>query len=208
MNRPKIKICGITQKKQGIEIAEMGIDALGFILYQKSPRYIAPETIRDIIKDLPPLTKTVGVFVNESIDDLGRIARSASLDMVQLSGDESPDYCSQISALGLPWIKAFRIKDQSSIKQIQYYATDTILLDAWSSDEYGGTGKVFDWSLLRNSSALPRIILAGGLTAENATEAVRQVAPYGLDLSSGVEISPGVKSIEKVRLLLDAFNRA
>lgn len=205
MNRPKIKICGITQKKQGIEIAEMGIDALGFILYQKSPRYIAPETIRDIIKDLPPLTKTVGVFVNESIDDLRRIARSASLDMVQLSGDESPDYCSQISALGLPWIKAFRIKDQSSIDQIPLYPTDTILLDAWSSDEYGGTGKVFDWSLLRNSSALPRIILAGGLTAENATEAVRQVAPYGLDLSSGVEISPGVKSMEKVRLLLDAL---
>lgn len=205
MNHTKVKICGLTQVEQAIQISEMGVDALGFILYPPSPRYIEPAAIKKIIDKIPPLVKTVGVFVNESVESLKSMMDHAGLDLAQLSGDESPSYCQSLSDLGIRWIKAIRVKDQSSIDLIKTYPTKDFLVDAWSKTEYGGTGETFDWGLIKQLSGDYRLTLAGGLNERNVQEAIDQVQPYAVDVSSGVEIKPGVKSISKVRTLLNSL---
>lgn len=199
---PKVKICGITTKEQGIKIAEFGADALGFILYPKSPRYITPKEVFDIVQYLPPFTKTVGVFVNESIDDLTSIMKESRLDVAQLSGDESSEYCFELTKKGVNWLKCIRVKDKADLQAINAYHSNYILLDAWSKEEYGGTGKSFDWSLIQPERNEFKTILAGGISVDNVQEAIKAVRPYGIDVSSGVEERPGVKSLEKVKALL------
>ena len=203
MNRPKIKICGITSKLQAVEIASLDVNALGFILYKKSPRYISPTQLKEIIASVPAFTKTVGVFVDEPLEDVVGICQLTTLDMVQLSGAETPEYCTELSRKGISWIKASRIKDAIDVEEISLYQSNCILLDAWSDDEFGGTGKKFDWELVTKLKDKFKIVLAGGINSANVQKAIRPVEPYAIDISSGVEYSPGNKSIFKIRQLLD-----
>ncbi len=208
MKRTRIKICGLTSKEQAVEISLMDVDALGFILYPPSPRYIESEKLTDIIKHLPPFTKSVGIFVNESQENVVSIVRKTGIDLVQLSGDESPEYCNALSDQGIQWIKGLRVKDSTDLENLKHYSSDYFLLDAWSDKEFGGTGKTFDWNLIHKQDKEKKLVLAGGINEKNVQEAIRKVKPYALDVSSGVEISPGNKSIEKVKNLLKQVSLA
>ena len=195
----KVKICGMTQLKDALFAVEQGVDAVGFIFYKKSPRAVTMKTVREIITKLPPLVDTVGVFVNESAERLNKIADYCGLDLVQLHGEESPAFCRKIRRRV---IKAFRVKDLQSIKQLEKFPVSGFLLDTFSDDLHGGTGKTFDWNLALPAKKMGPVILAGGLTPRNILQAVRQVRPYGVDVCSGVEKSPGIKDLEKVRSFL------
>ena len=195
----KVKICGMTQLKDALFAVEQGVDAVGFIFYKKSPRAVTMKTVREIITKLPPLVDTVGVFVNESAERLNKIADYCGLDLVQLHGEESPAFCRKIHRRV---IKAFRVKDLQSIKQLEKFPVSGFLLDTFSDDLHGGTGKTFDWNLALPAKKMGPVILAGGLTPRNILQAVRQVCPYGVDVCSGVEKSPGIKDLEKVRAFL------
>ena len=195
----KVKICGMTQLKDALFAVEQGVDAVGFIFYKKSPRAVTMKTVREIITKLPPLVDTVGVFVNESAERLNKIADYCGLDLVQLHGEESPAFCRKIHRRV---IKAFRVKDLQSIKQLEKFSVSGFLLDTFSDDLHGGTGKTFDWNLALPAKKMGPVILAGGLTPRNILQAVRQVRPYGVDVCSGVEKSPGIKDLEKVRAFL------
>jgi len=195
----KVKICGMTQLKDALFAVEQGVDAVGFIFYKKSPRAVTMKTVREIITKLPPLVDTVGVFVNESAERLNKIADYCGLDLVQLHGEESPAFCRKIHRRV---IKAFRVKDLQSIKQLEKFPVSGFLLDTFSDDLHGGTGKTFDWNLALPVKKMGPVILAGGLTPRNILQAVRQVRPYGVDVCSGVEKSPGIKDLEKVRAFL------
>lgn len=202
MNRIRVKICGITNKKQALAISALNVDALGFILYPLSPRYISPENVRSIVHVLPPFTKTVGVFVNEPAANLKAVMLQSGLDLAQLSGDESPDYCRQLTNNGVAWIRSFRIRSPADLEQISLFSNDYILLDTWSDKVFGGTGKAFDWNFIQQLPDRFKIILAGGINIDNAEKAIKDIQPYGLDISSGVEEAPGIKSVEMVKTLL------
>lgn len=189
----------MTQLKDALFAVEQGVDAVGFIFYKKSPRAVTMKTVREIITKLPPLVDTVGVFVNESAERLNKIADYCGLDLVQLHGEESPAFCRKIHRRV---IKAFRVKDLQSIKQLEKFPVSGFLLDTFSDDLHGGTGKTFDWNLALPVKKMGPVILAGGLTPRNILQAVRQVRPYGVDVCSGVEKSPGIKDLEKVRAFL------
>ena len=195
----KVKICGMTQLKDAAFAVKQGADAVGFIFYNKSPRSVTMKTARDIILKLPPLVDTVGVFVNESVDRINKVANYCGLDLVQLHGEESPVFCRKIQRRV---IKAFRVKDLQSIKQLEKYSVSGYLLDTFSDNLHGGTGKIFDWNLALPAKKMGPVILAGGLTARNILQAIRQARPYGVDVCSGVEKLPGVKDPEKVRAFL------
>ncbi|MBC8287194.1 MAG: phosphoribosylanthranilate isomerase [Nitrospinae bacterium] len=195
----KVKICGMTQLKDAVFAAEQGADAVGFIFYKKSPRSVTMKTVREIILKLPPFVDTVGIFVDESVDRVNKIADYCGLDMVQLHGDESPAFCRKIHRRV---IKAFRVKDLQSIKQLEKYSVSGFLLDTYSDNLHGGTGKTFDWNLALPAKKIGPVILAGGLTPRNIRQAVSQARPYGVDVCSGVEKFPGVKDPEKVRAFL------
>lgn len=195
----KVKICGMTQLKDAVFAAEQGADAIGFIFYKKSPRSVTMKTVREIILKLPPLIDTVGVFVDESVDRVNKIADYCGLDLVQLHGDESPAFCRKIHRRV---IKAFRVKDLQSIKELEKYSVSGFLLDTFTDNLHGGTGKTFDWNLALPAKKIGPVILAGGLTPRNIRQAISQARPYGVDVCSGVEKSPGIKDPEKVRAFL------
>ena len=196
----KAKICGMTQIKDAVFAVEQGADAVGFIFYNKSPRSVTMKIAKEIIAQLPPFVDTVGVFVNESADRVNKIAEYCGLDLVQLHGEESPAFCRKIRRRV---IKAFRVKDLQSIKLLQDYAVSGFLLDTFSDELQGGTGKVFDWNLALPAKKIGPVIMAGGLTPRNIKQAIRQVRPYGVDVCSGVEKEPGIKDPEKVRAFLE-----
>lgn len=175
---------------------EAGADALGFVFFRESPRHIFPEQASSIIKRLPPFIQTVGLFVNEEPATVSATADLCGLDLVQLHGEEPPECC---RAVNRRVIKAFRVKDLTSLDTIRNYNVAACLLDAWSPSAHGGTGKTFNWEIAAAAVAAERIILAGGLTPENVVEAVRKVKPYAVDVSSGVESGPGKKNPELVR---------
>lgn len=192
----RIKICGITNLHDALAAVAAGADALGFIFHPESPRNISREQATAIIRDLPPLIQTVGLFVNKEADFVNTTTESCGLDIVQLHGEETPDFC---AAINRRVIKAFRVKDQSTIRELSSYNVSGYLLDAWSPAAHGGTGETFNWEIAAVASAdNRRIILAGGLTPENVTAAVRNVKPYAVDVSSGVEALPGRKDTEKI----------
>ena len=155
--------------------------------------------VREIISKLPPRVDTVGVFVNETAERVNKIADYCGLDLVQLHGEESPAFCRKIHRRV---IKACRVKDLKSIKQLEKYPASGFLLDTFSENLHGGTGKTFDWNLALPAKKIGPVILAGGLTPRNIRQAISQVRPYGVDVSSGVEKSPGIKDLEKVRAFL------
>jgi phosphoribosylanthranilate isomerase len=198
----RVKICGITNLADAQASAEAGADALGFVFYEKSPRFISMKTAAEISRALPSFIIRVGVFVNPTKELVLKAIAECGLSLLQFHGDEPPEFCAQF---GLMNIKAFRIRNAESLKELSKYKTDAWLLDAYSSDNLGGTGGVFNWDLAVEAQKLKRpIFLAGGLTPQNVAEAVRKVRPFGVDVSSGVESSPGKKDHTKVRAFIDA----
>lgn len=190
----RVKICGITNMEDALQAAACGADALGFVFFDKSPRCVTPEQVREIVPQLPSFVTTVGLFVNEAPQTIRETAAFCGLDRVQLHGDESPEDC---LLPPLRVIKALRVRDAKSLARVDDYPGD-LLLDAWSDRVYGGSGHSFDWQLARDLSAQRSIILAGGLNPDNVAEAVAALNPYAVDVSSGVELSPGKKDHDKV----------
>jgi phosphoribosylanthranilate isomerase len=199
----RVKVCGITNASDAHAAVDAGADAIGFILYPRSPRYIEPGAAREIIAGLPPFVTAVGVFVDEDEATVKDAIALARFHAVQLHGSESPEYCERISAHA--WvIKAARIKSAADLKALAAYRVTAFLLDAYVPGMPGGTGQVCDWSLAAGAGHLGPIILAGGLAPENVAEAVRCVRPYAVDVSSGVEAGPGRKDHEKLWAFIEA----
>ncbi|MDO8446400.1 MAG: phosphoribosylanthranilate isomerase [Deltaproteobacteria bacterium] len=198
----KVKICGITNLEDALTSAEYGADALGFIFYEKSSRYITPEDAGSIIKELPPFVTTVGVFVNETVERMNEIKRISGVEAFQLHGDETPEMC---GALDVKVIKGFRVSDQWSVAGDQFpkYKVSAYLLDTHREGVPGGTGETFSWDVAIEARKYGRIILAGGLTPENVSDAVKKVRPYAVDVASGVEERPGKKDLRKVREFIE-----
>lgn len=205
----RVKICGITQPQQSIAIASLGATALGFICVPNSPRYVTTSQIRAAVAELPVNIDTIGVFANASIAEISQIVVDSGLTGVQLHGDELPDFCSQLrQALpNIEIIKALRIRSLEDLDTAIDYTkyVDTLLLDAYHPQQLGGTGKTLDWTMLEQFSPSCPWFLAGGLTADNIVEALSQVNPNGVDLSSGVERAPGDKDLDKVALLFQSL---
>jgi phosphoribosylanthranilate isomerase len=196
----RVKICGITNPVDARVAVEAGADALGFNFYDRSPRFIPTTIAAEISRALPPFTLRVGVFVNPSEELVLRAIGECNLSLLQFHGDEPPDFCLQF---GLMSMKAFRMRDAGSLKELPKYHTDAWLLDAYSPDTLGGTGEKFNWDLAVEAQKLGKpIFLAGGLTPENVAEAIQQVRPFGVDVSSGVESGPGKKDHTKVRAFI------
>ncbi len=195
MANPRVKICGITNVEDALQAVAAGADALGFVFYDKSPRFVAPHEVLKITAELPPFVTTVGLFVNEPIPRIRRTMAAARLDVVQLHGDEQPDDC-LIEPLRV--IKALRVRDAASLEGADRYQVSALLLDAWHDECYGGSGLSFDWQLAERLTGKQPLILAGGLTLENIIDAVRRLKPYAVDVSSGVEERPGKKDHQKV----------
>jgi phosphoribosylanthranilate isomerase len=199
----KIKICGITNLDDALLAAELGADALGFIFYPKSPRKVAPEAAREIIAQLPPLVVSVGVFVDEAAAVVRDLADRVGLDWIQAHGQESPEYCRN---LGRRVIKGFRIKDESSLHELEAFrgAAQAFLLETYKKGRVGGTGEIFDWRLAREAKKFGRIILAGGLTPKNVAQAIATAQPQAVDTASGTEAVPGKKDPAKLRAFFKA----
>jgi phosphoribosylanthranilate isomerase len=198
-----VKICGMTNKEDAIAAAEAGADAIGFVLVPTSPRAVTRREVEEILRFIPPTVLTVGVVANEDPDFLKGLVRVCSLGALQLHGQEPPEQVLQLKAelSGVEIIKAVRVRDANSLKEIpQYKGVDALLLDTYDPHRLGGTGQPFDWSLAARAKefGIP-LIVAGGLTAGNVREVVRQVEPHGVDVSSGVEVSPGKKDFSLIR---------
>ena len=202
--RIKVKICGTTSLKDAFLAVESGADAIGFIFYKMSPRNISQKEAKEIILQLPPFIETVGVFVNETSDKINRIAEQCKLNSIQLHGEESPALCRRVKR---KVIKAFRVKNADSLKNIASYDVSGFLLDSYIDGSKGGTGQVFDWNLALRVKKQGPVILAGGLNPYNVFTAIHRVKPYGVDVCSGVEKSPGIKDHEKIREFIKSVRR-
>ncbi len=205
MTLTRIKICGITNREDALCAVDAGADALGFVFYEKSPRHVSPEQVKQIVAALPPFVTTVGLFVNAAHEVIQQTMQTAGLNVVQLHGDESAEDCCLHS---YPVIKAVRIKDADSLTGIDRYNVSALLLDAWDDQQYGGTGESFDWQLAKKLTGRLPLILAGGLTPNNVTQALQVVNPYAVDVSSGVEESPGRKDHNKIREFIQQVKQA
>lgn len=202
----RVKICGITSLEDALEAVDAGADALGFMFYAKSPRFVPAEAAGEIIRRLPPFVAKVGVFVNPSEEEVRRAIAGAGIDTVQFHGAETTEFCARF---GLKVIKAFRIRDEDSLKALPAYKVSAWLLDSYVAGEFGGTGEKFSWDLAVAAGRLGcPVILAGGLKPENVADAVRQVRPFGVDVSSGVEAAPGRKAASMVRAFVRAAKTA
>ncbi len=203
--RTRVKMCGTTRLEDAMVAVSSGVDALGFIFYVKSPRYINPEQATKIIQQLPPFVDRVGVFVNAPIEDVVATA-GIGLSYLQLHGNESVDYCRQIRKQ-LPFcriIKAFRVSEESQSEDFAPYneCVDAFLLDTYMRGAKGGTGKAFDWTIIERLKLQRPILLAGGLSPENIVSAITEVKPFAVDINSGVESQPGVKDHARIIDLL------
>ncbi len=204
MTAPKVKICGITRLEDALAAVRLGADALGFNFWPRSKRYLPPAQASAIVRRLPPLVTAVGVFVDPSLDEVLAAAAHAGIDVVQLHGDETPEFCLSIPR---PVLKALRIADNNSLAALASYEVRGFVLDTPSAG-YGGSGRTFDWSLVAEAARALPVILAGGLTPENVREAIREVRPWAVDVASGVESAPGLKDVEKMRRFLEAAREA
>jgi phosphoribosylanthranilate isomerase len=191
-----VKICGITSLEDAGAAVDAGADALGFVFYPPSPRYVSPEKADQIIRQLPPFVTTVGLFVDVAFDAINQLAARCGLDRIQLHGGETPEFCRRISR---PVIKAFRIRNAESLTPVPDYQVSAYLLDAYVEGALpGGTGAAFAWELAARVKPHGPVILAGGLTPDNVEAAIERTLPYGVDVSTGVECAPGVKDHRKV----------
>ncbi len=201
----RVKICGITNIEDAVAAAEYGADAIGFVFQPKSPRAITPETAKNIVSSLPPFITTIGVFVNESKQEIERIIRYVGLNIVQLHGNEPPDACQ----LNKKVIKAIRVKDLTDLEPLKRYNVSAFLLDTYSPHTMGGTGQIFNWDIAVEAKKFGRIILAGGLNHENIEEAIKWVLPYGIDVATGVESNKkGEKDHKKLKLFIEKAREA
>lgn len=195
----RVKICGITNLDDALAALRFGADALGFVFFKGSPRYIAPEDAAVISRGLPPFVTKVGVFVDEAPEEVLRIVGLASLDAVQFHGNEPPEICRVEHTA----IKAIRVRTLSDLEPLGRYRVSAYLLDTYTPDALGGTGRIFNWDIALEAKRFGNIILAGGLTPDNVVRAVEYVRPYAVDVSSGVEAEKGRKDHEKLRLFIE-----
>lgn len=197
-----MKICGITRLEDALVAVDAGADAVGFVFHLPSPRYITPARAASIVSELPPFTTTVGVFVNRLGSEIEQVAQIARVQVIQLHGDESSDECADLTR---PVIKAFRFDSAQGLRDAAACRAQAVLVDSGHNGQYGGTGTTIDWTALRAhldgeaDRLRSRLVLAGGLTPENVALAVETVRPRGVDVSSGVEREPGIKSHTKIR---------
>lgn len=200
------KICGITRIEDALAVVEAGADAIGLVFYGKSPRAVSVEQAAAILHALPPFVTTVGLFVDMPRDELQQLLQRLPLDLLQFHGDESPADC---EGFGRPYIKALRVRPGEGVAAAMapYTGARGILLDTFVEGVPGGTGASFDWSLVPEDAAKP-IILAGGLDSDNVARAIRQVRPYAVDVSGGVEASKGIKDADKIRAFVRAVRDA
>lgn len=202
----KLKICGITSLEDALISVDCGAEYLGFNFFPASPRFIAPDVVREITDQLPPEIITAGIFVNEARpEDVTAILEKAGVKMAQLHGDESPEYCEKVGARRV--IKALRVTPDFEAGDVLKFPAEAVLLDAFDKKLFGGTGKTLDWEIAGKASRLTRLFLAGGLSPENIAQAIEQVRPFAVDVNSGVEISPGRKDPEKLRKLKEVLEK-
>ena len=201
----KIKICGITELGDALHALDCGADALGFVFYERSPRVITRQKAQAIIAQLPPFVTVVGLFVNEDPGTVREIADDCGLDLIQYHGDESPE---TVRLAPRRSIRALRVKGNEIINEIDRYPASGLLLDAWVTGSFGGTGVLCNWEIAAEIAQKRPVILAGGLTPENVAEAIKTVRPYGVDVSSGVEATPGRKDRKKVAAFIKAAQLA
>ncbi len=215
-HRTRIKLCGLTRIEDVTQAVAVGADAIGLVFYAPSPRYVAPETAARLVEALPPMVSTVGLFVNADLGEVTEVLRRVPLSLLQFHGDETPAQCREIAeAVQRPFMRALRIRPDATAADLlesqAAYRTASplfsgLLLDTWS-DAYGGTGKVFDWSLIPEEIA-HQAVLSGGLNVQNVTDAVRQVRPYAVDVSSGIESAKGIKDTALMRAFVSAVRAA
>ena len=200
----KVKICGFTEPDNARDASIAGVDAVGLVFYDKSPRNVDVQMAQEIIDALPPFVNRVGLFVNANPSFVDEILCEVPLDTLQFHGDESLLDCTQYQ---MPFIKSLRVRPDTNVVQVaeQFSSASAILLDSFNPSSFGGTGEAFDWSLACVDISLP-IILAGGLNSDNVSSAIRQVRPYAVDASSGVESAPGVKDIDKIEAFIRNTN--
>ena len=216
MHRTRIKICGLTRLDDIRAAVAAGADALGFVFYPKSPRYVTAAQAGALIAEVPPFVSTVALFVNASEEEVRMVAGVAPFAQLQFHGDETPEHCAAIAAaVQRPFMRVFRVRPDTSAADLLEYEQQYrvasrlfsgLLLDTYV-DAYGGAGKVFDWSLIPKELA-PRVVLSGGLSVQNATDAVVGVRPYAVDISSGVEQSKGIKCARKIAAFIGAVRAA
>lgn len=201
----KIKICGMTTTDDALVAVEAGADMIGLIFYPPSPRYVSPQQAQRIVRALPKSCRAVGVFVNEDCETISRIVDESGVQIVQLHGTESPDLCHRLS---WPVFKTFRFTSESRPEMMRDYHVKAFLIEGFNADFYGGSGTRADWHQTAALHKYGRIILAGGLTADNVAEAIRIVQPYAVDVCSGVEREPGKKDWLRVRAFVSAAKLA
>lgn len=216
MHRTRIKICGLTRPEDVSAAIAAGADALGFVFYDKSPRWVRPQQAGALMAGLPPMVTTVGLFVNATPGEVAATVAAAPVAMLQFHGDESAQQCAEAAAAAnRPFLRAFRVKPDTQPDELLEYERryraasplfSSLLLDTYV-DAYGGAGKVFDWSLIPKELA-PRVVLSGGLSVSNATGAVASVRPYAVDISSGVEASKGIKDAARIAAFIEAVRAA
>lgn len=206
MNRTRVKICGITRPEDALVAVEAGADALGLVFYPPSPRCVSLAQAEAIIESLPPFVSVVGLFVNAEAGEIAEAVRRLSLDLIQFHGSECPDDC---AGFGRPYIKAIRVREDTDLpaERTRYRQARALLLDTYRPGVPGGTGERFDWSLIPSALA-GEVVLAGGLDAENIESAIRQVRPYAVDVSGGVEAAKGIKDPAKLRAFMRGVRRA
>jgi phosphoribosylanthranilate isomerase len=192
----RIKICGITRAEDALVVARSGADAIGFVFYNKSPRYVTPQQVAKLVRTVPPFITLVGLFVNPSDEYVRDVLAQVPLDVLQFHGEETPEFCGQF---GKHYLKAIRVKAGVDLVECaaRYAGAQGLLLDAYVEGTQGGTGESFDWALIPHNLPLP-VILSGGLHAGNVAAAIRRVRPYAVDVSSGVEAAKGIKDAAKV----------
>ncbi len=201
-----VKICGITREADALAAARLGAHAVGFVFCAKSPRNVSIATGKELASALPPFVMAVGLFVNPAAREVENVLNEVPLNLLQFHGEEAPDFCAQF---GVPFIKAARVKAGLDLIQYahHYRAARGLLLDAFVDGTHGGTGAAFDWSLVPPGLPLP-VILSGGLNPANVGDAIRRVSPWAVDVSSGVEASPGVKDPQKIAAFMKEVRSA
>jgi phosphoribosylanthranilate isomerase len=191
-----VKICGITRTEDALAASRCGAAAIGLVFYRPSPRYIEPDAAAAIVRSLPPFVTPVGLFVDAPEDEVRSVAQRARVQLLQFHGAETPEYCARFE---LPHMKAVRVRRGVDLLQYarDFHQAKALLLDAFQEGLHGGTGAVFDWSLIPQALPMP-VVLSGGLTPENVGDAVRRVKPFAVDVSSGVEVSKGIKDAARI----------
>ena len=197
----RVKICGITNEEDALKAAYYGAWAVGFIFHKRSPRYVSPSKVRTIVESLPPFVTPVGVFLDHSEHAVRDICRLTRISTVQFHGEESPGFCKRFKNFKI--IKAFRVMDFFNFRSVLQYKVDAYLFDTFSETAAGGTGKTFNWDLLKGQAFDRPVILSGGLNPANVRQAVEAVRPYAVDVASGVEKSPGIKDHRQMKAFLD-----